>query len=604
MRKAIYIILSVFILLSIAGCSDWLSEDDAPKLVYDYYETEAGVDAAINAAYSFLRWGCGGERTSILTELGTDLFTAGNDGSHKAAFNAYGSQLNPSYSILENMWANHYKGISNANIAIDRILASDMPEAKKDRSLAEMLFIRSFLYFELVQQFGKIPMVIDGSLDVRTEFKRAPVSDIYNQLISDLQTAESKLPREVSASEKGRATAYAAAHLLSKVYLTRGSAIDYANEMGQQPDDLDKALYYSEKVIKESPHKLLSNFSDLWDINNMGNAEVIFAVQFTNNPVFNGDGNCHHLYWCTMYESFPGMVRDIQNGRPYRRFMPTEKTWIELFDRKNDSRFYKSFRWSFACNNQGTIPKWQPLSDNGVVYFTPDPAKGQVAGNPKFAVGDTALLFSVQKTSFAANSLDMKKLMAEYSYSYVPYEAFTLNYYPILVKHLAPNRPSVAEMASNREFIRMRLGETYLIAAEAAGRKGDFELAAAYINAIRQRAAWHDGEEKMSQYWTVEGGTPNDTHSTFDEIKVTPAQLSSMDFVAFMLDERGRELLGECYRWEDLVRCEKLYEWVKQFNKEAVSIRPYHRLRPIPQSHIDRLKPAGQIEEEQNEGYY
>ena len=36
---------------------------------------------------------------------------------------------------------------------------------------------------------------------------------------------------------------------------------------------------------------------------------------------------------------------------------------------------------------------------------------------------------------------------------------------------MAPNRPSVAEKASSREWVRMRLGETYLIAAEAAGEK-------------------------------------------------------------------------------------------------------------------------------------
>ncbi|MDD2437740.1 MAG: hypothetical protein PHG27_02940 [Massilibacteroides sp.] len=53
-----------------------------------------------------------------------------------------------------------------------------------------------------------------------------------------------------------------------------------------------------------------------------------------------------------------------------------------------------------------------------------------------------------------------------------------------------------------------------------------------------------------------------------------------------------------------MVRCEKLYEWVKKYNQEAKSIQTYHKLRPIPQSHIDRLIPAGDIKEEQNEGYY
>ena len=50
----------------------------------------------------------------------------------------------------------------------------------------------------------------------------------------------------------------------------------------------------------------------------------------------------------------------------------------------------------------------------------------------------------------------------------------------------------------------------------------------------------------------------------------------------FILNERGRELLGETNRWEDLVRCELLYDWVKKYNPDAIYIKPYHKLRPIP----------------------
>ncbi len=192
---------------------------------------------------------------------------------------------------------------------------------------------------------------------------------------------------------KGKATAFAAAHLLSKVYLTRASAI--TDNRGQKPSDLDSALHYSEKVIKEGPYQLLENYSDLWDINNMGNKEVIFSVQFTSNPIFNGEGNKMHLYWTSLYEDLPGMLRDIYNGRPYRRLQPTAKVYYNLYDRKNDSRFYKSFRWVLYANEENSIPKWQILSDNSGVYFTPDPAKGQIAGSPKFAIGDTAVYYTV-----------------------------------------------------------------------------------------------------------------------------------------------------------------------------------------------------------------
>lgn len=603
MKKINSFLLIFGLLFGATACTNWLSEDGAPKMTYDYYGTEQGVDAAVAAAYSFLRWGCGNERYDVLTELGTDLFTAGSDGKNKTSFNAYGTQLNPEDNILSGLWENHYKGISDANIAMDQIRQSDMSESKKLTSFGEMLFIRSFLYFELVQQFGKVPLVTEGSFEIRTDFKRAAIADIYKQIITDLRTAVEYLPEKVDDSQKGKATSYAASHLLAKVYLTRGSAV--TDVRGQKATDMDSVLYFAENVIKNSPYRLLKNFADLWNIDNMGNSEVIFAVQFTSNPIFNDDGNTFHLYWLPVYDDEDGMERDIFYGRPYKRYRPTDKVLFKLYDRKNDSRFYKSFRWAYMSNYAKTIPVWKELEDKGEIYFTPDPQKGQIAGKKKFEVGDTAIYYTIEKTGLEKNSIEMKKLRADKSYTYYPYEVHDSKHYPTLIKHLAPNRPSVAERASSREWVRMRLGETYLIAAEAAGRKGDFDLAAKYINVVRERAAWADGETKTAQYWEIEGGTSDDVNSTYDNIKVTAAELSTGDFVSFILDERGRELLGEICRWEDLVRTEKFYEWVKKYNSDAeAAIKPYHKLRPIPQTHIDRLDPVGPVEDEQNEGYY
>lgn len=554
MKKINSFLLIFGLLFGATACTNWLSEDGAPKMTYDYYGTEQGVDAAVAAAYSFLRWGCGGERYDVLTELGTDLFTAGSDGKNKTSFNAYGTQLNPEDNILSGLWENHYKGISDANIAMDQILQSDMSESKKLTSLGEMLFIRSFLYFELVQQFGKVPLVTEGSFEIRTDFKRAAIADIYKQIITDLRTAVEYLPEKVDDSQKGKATSYAASHLLAKVYLTRGSAV--TDVRGQKATDMDSVLYFAENVIKNSPYRLQKNFADLWNIDNMGNSEVIFAVQFTSNPIFNDDGNTFHLYWLPVYDDEDGMERDIFYGRPYKRYRPTDKVLFKLYDRKNDSRFYKSFRWAYMSNYAKTIPVWKELEDKGEIYFTPDPQKGQIAGKKKFEVGDTAIYYTIEKTGFKKNSIEMKKLRADKSYTYYPYEVHDSKHYPTLIKHLAPNRPSVAEKASSREWVRMRLGETYLIAAEAAGRKGNFGLAAKYINVIRERAAWADGETKTAQYWEIEGGAPDDINSTYDNIKVTATELSTGDFVSFILDERGRELLGEICRWEDLVRTE------------------------------------------------
>lgn len=85
MKKINSFLLIFGLLFGATACTNWLSEDGAPKMTYDYYGTEQGVDAAVAAAYSFLRWGCGNERYDVLTELGTDLFTAGSDGKNKTS---------------------------------------------------------------------------------------------------------------------------------------------------------------------------------------------------------------------------------------------------------------------------------------------------------------------------------------------------------------------------------------------------------------------------------------------------------------------------------------------------------------------------------------
>lgn len=548
------------------GCEDYLKEKQIPHLTPDYYGTAEGVEAAAVAAYSYMRWGAGDlERFNSLTEYGTDLFTEGEDpGKWGDAFNKYGSQLYPDMDVLYDFWQNHYKAISTTNLVIQQVEeSSSLSDNEKELAIAEMSFFRGYFYFDLVQQFGSIPLVLDVAFDVRTDFKRAPVADIYGQIISDLAYATEYLPER--PVQTGKASRYVAAHLLSKVYLTRGSAV--TEQRGQESTDMENALKYAKMVIESEQYKLLDDFAQLWDMDNQGNEEVIFAVKFSEDPVYNDDGNSFHLYWASWYEDQPGMIRDLENGRPYRRHRQTNKTMLELFDRKNDSRYYKSFKWVYYANKEG----------DGL------------------EIGDTAIYYSLNPAQ------------TDYRYSYFAWNKENPNannrYYPSLLKYIDNKRLSVNEIKGVREWVRMRLGETYLLAAEAAGRMGDYNTAAKYINIVRKRAAWQDGEEKMSQYWREEGGQKGDTNSTFSEIEVQPADLST-NFVDFMLDERGRELLGETNRWEDLVRCEKLEEYVTKYNPDAVNFRSHHKLRPIPQKHIDRLNPKGADAEEQNPGYY
>ena len=203
--------------------------------------------------------------------------------------------------------------------------------------------------------------------------------------------------------------------------------------------------------------------------------------------------------------------------------------------------------------------------------------------------------------------------IAKARYLFIPVDKYDTNNFPTMLKWLDTQRQDMNYQAGSRNFHRMRLAETYLIAAEAYGRKGDWTNALKYINIIRQRAAYVGGEQKPKEVYLIDGG-PNNTLSTSVQMIVTEADVKSPilpsgagfdPFVDWMLEERARELYGELNRWEDLARTGTLVARVKLYNPDgAPNIKDYHVLRPIPNTYTDRLLPQPELSEMQNPGYY
>jgi hypothetical protein len=603
-----------------SSCNSFLEEKVVSGVSYDFFETKTGIETAVNGAYTTMRWYVGGERYYCLTEYGVDYIWEGADGGQKDAFNKYSVQMNSGASLLYEFWENNYKGINRINTALMYLpKVADMTDAEKTLREGELRFMRAWFYFDLVQHFGAIPLITEGNVtEIITDFQRAPVADVYSAIIEDLKIAYDALPDVTRQTQRGRATRWAAAHLLAKVYLTRGSAVN--DRRGQQASDMDNALAYAKAVIESGKFKLEDDYVTTFDQHlQKTSSETIFSIEFTTDVQFNGDGNRMHLYWVPTYENLPGLQRDLQQGRAWKRVRPTPYFQTELFDHLNDARIYKMFKWVFWANKESSIPVWQAkyyyVEENGrttddLLYEPP----AELVGKPKFGIGDTAAYFiprfygakdPTNKILDAAKNRQLQLDVAKSPYTLIPVDNNTNHFFPCLLKWIDPERPDMNYEQGSRNFTRARLGETYLIAAEAAGRKGDFETAAGYINAVRRRAAYKENEAKPKEWITVEGGDPAKlAASTEQAMLVTPADISG-DFVGFMLDERCREMFGEMNRWEDLVRTETLFERVKRFNPDAANnIREYHKLRPIPQQHIDRLSPKPPLNEAQNEGYY
>lgn len=553
MKKITYLIGLLAMLA--AGCNKQLEEQVISGVTDQYFNTSQGFDAAVNACYSSLRNFYATERGMSLTVFGTDTYTNGADGSFKFV-NFYTPQLDARTSIIREIWNEFYVAINTCNAVVDR--ADKVPglDAKtKTTRVAEVRFLRAHYYFILVQMFGPVPLNLKENKSVNTEARRTPIDSVYQAIIADLQYADQNLPVIPPASNNGRAHKAAAEHLLARVYLTR------ATSTAKQPDDYKNAANYAKMVISNYNYKLLPDYAKIFEQGSGEiNDEVIWSVQYTSDPLTNGTGNNAHVFFLMEYDVQPGMQRDVQNGRPFKRFRPTDFTLNTLFrDRLNDTRYEKSFKSVFYCNKPGTYKA--TFDGNKTLTFA---AGDTTIWLPGYNAGDNSIL-----------TYEPKKTQAYFDsrpYQVLTPNKYTQKLYPTLTKFLDPLRPDKTTFEGSRDFLAFRLAETYLIAAEALLMQGDKVGAASYINPVRWRSARVTNDPVQDAAFKA-------------AMTVTPDQLD----IDFILDERGRELLGEQFRWFDLVRTGKLLERVKKYNPDAApNIQPFHVLRPIPQDQIDR----------------
>jgi len=557
MKKSIY---KIFLLATAfaPACTKQLNENPQSQLTPSFFATAQGFQSGLDAAYGGMRNLWGSENFFTLACIGTDEFQTGNDGTGNAV-NYYSSGYTPSDGKVSGIWSGCYTYINTCNGLVDygpKITGIDT--VKKAEMMAEAKFLRANYYFTLVQFWGNVTLNKNFQSTPTTAAKRDPKADVYNFIIQDLKDAITGLPASPTqgGTAPGKATSAAATHLLAKVYLTRASSSAAAS------DDYQNAYTLASGLITKSGSLGLGLLPDFASVNQEGNEtnqEVLWTIQHTSSIAYNGsptqnnsgqDNVLVHM-WVPKYETYvPGMQRDILDGRPYIRAIPTRWLTDTVFaDKTNDSRFNKTFQTVWFCNNAGGIPKWPNPVPAGV-----DPA---LAGKPKFTLGDTACYMpGVDVTDAKIKST---------RYLLMPPRTYNIQMGPYMKKYIDTKRSDM-NAPSIRPVIVWTLSETYLIAAEAAYNMGQQAVALGYINKIRERAAYPTGNASAMDV------TVNDL---------------SQDFI---LNERSRELCGQMTRWWDLVRTHQLLNRVKAHNSDGRNnIIARDTLRPIPQAQLNAV---------------
>lgn len=402
----------------------------------------------------------------------------------------------------------------------------------RNKIKAQAMFYRALGYNYLATLYGGVPLITEPLSAPKTDFTRAPLNDVNNLIVADLTFAKTNAPSIDELEAKSLPNKSMASQLLAEAYLRIG---------GKDAD----AEAECDAIINSGQFSLITNrygvkasqpgdpFADMFIFGNQrrtqGNTEAIW-VEETENPasVPNGagpdlqskfpgyrfTGSQHRRAWGSRYYNTPGMLLcDTLGGRGISRMALTYYV-LNLYT-ANDIR-----------NSQYNLRR---------KYYYNDPSSPQY--------GQLVL---------PGDGIDTNR-----------------NIVPKINKwdQFDPNDTFGSSMI--KDFIIMRLGETYLLKAEAQFKQGNTQGAANSINVLRARA-----------------------HA---------AMVSSGDInLDFILDERVRELIGEENRRMTLMRTGTLLKRVVGRGQKITGLTVRNTLLPIPQSEIDLNKDA---KLEQNPGY-
>lgn len=550
MKNKIYMV-SLLILMGVSSCqNDYLDE----KLYSSYDPTELNDELGLNAALVGLQNQYSTWHTFVSLPNATGqgwlgCWQIGTDVAYNKApadmdpwcvpFTDYAS-LTATDPAVSFTWKWAYKIINNSNSII---AALDNPktvlaQAAKDKIAGEAKFYRGLAYNTLVTLFGKVPLITVPVSGPKTDFVRAELAELNQLIVDDLVFAKTNLPtvNNVSSNVKGkmysRAHSAMALQALAEAYLRMGK-----NDLAEAACDV---------IINSGDFSLVNQrygskanqpgdpFADMFIYGNQrrsqGNKEAIWVLEIENpSSVVGGTGASlpaptdevggapqHRRVWGSRYHQQQGMLLcDSLGGRGISRIALTNWVLNSLYSAGDMRNSKYSLRRDYYYNNPTFAKYGQKVDIN-------DPS----VNTERFIVPQTNKW----------NQFD-------------------------------PNDPFGGAMI--KDIIIMRLGETYLLKAEAQFKQGKLSEAATTINILRSRA---------------------------NAAPVTGSDIT----IDFILDERARELLAEENRRMTLMRTGQLVNRVVGRGQKITGISATNLLLPIPQTEINLNKDAVL---DQNPGY-
>src|SRR6266404_3002815 len=189
----------------------------------DYWNTESDLINAANRMYEQLQG-------NWIDNRGDDNVAQGGPNSI-----SNGTRTIPNTSAD---WTDRYREIFTSNNILEKGVKAKVSDSIRNRYFGEARFFRAYSYFQLVQKYGDVPLVVH-TLDIGSQelsMPRTPRADVMKAIYDDLDFAAAWLPTRVAlpAAQWGRVTKSSAWGLKARAALYEGTRAKFSSESGWQ----------------------------------------------------------------------------------------------------------------------------------------------------------------------------------------------------------------------------------------------------------------------------------------------------------------------------------------------------------------------------------
>ena len=270
-----YILIGLTFLVT-CSCEDFLDlEPISEEASATAYQSLDQIEAALTGTYESFQSDAYVWNNIMFQDIRSDNHYAGGD--NPEIFEMDLLTISATNSKVYQSWSNTYNAILKANIVFDKIDDVEDPkltETRRNQIKGEALFLRAFHYYNLVNLYGGVPLILEPTSSTAPEAVNIPRSteeQVFEQILTDLDMAITLLPDTYGTDQsinKARATRGAANALAAKACL-------------QKPNpEFDTALDYIEEVENSEAGYRLIDYAELFDGTHYNNEESILEIQY------------------------------------------------------------------------------------------------------------------------------------------------------------------------------------------------------------------------------------------------------------------------------------------------------------------------------------